>query len=187
MGMLKLLTGPVEEPVAGSDVRTYLRMDSDEYDVVLDDYAVAARQAAEKWTRRSFVDTTWNYMIEDSEIMSDEVIKLPRPPLESITSIYTYDWAGTAHEQDPTTYVTDVYSEPGRVFLKIGRIWNVPRRQNNAMIFEYISGYGDAEDVPTDIKLAITETAAWWFNSGEITEVPQKVVERLQPYRVLWF
>lgn len=185
--MLTLKTAPLVEPVLGSDVRAYLRMDSTAYDTVLGNYATAARQAAEKWTRRSFIDTSWYLMLEDYEVYPD-IIKLPRPPLDSITTITTYDWAGVGHVQDPLSYVTDTYSEPGRVFLNIGRIWNVPRRQNNAMLIDYKSGYGAAAtDVPMDIKLAITETAAWWYNSGEITDIPQKVTERLQPYRVLWF
>jgi len=186
--MLTQKTPPASEVVFGSDVRKYLRMDSTEYDDILDDYAAAARLAAEKWTRRSFIYTTWYYTLDENKI--GDSIRLPRPPLSTSTApiITTYDFANAAHTQLSTTYTVDTYVEPGRIFLNIGAIWNIPRRERSAMRIEYVSGYGSmAASVPADIKLAITETAAWWYNSGEITDIPQKVIERLQPYRVLLF
>src|ERR1035437_1033475 len=98
MGMLKLKTAAVAEPVLDTDVQTYLRLDTTEYNTPLGNYAIAARQAAEKWTRRSFVNTSWYFTLEDKEVMPD-IITLPRPPLVSITEINTYDWAGTRSEE----------------------------------------------------------------------------------------
>ena len=183
--MIKVKTLPAVEPVAGSDVRDYLRMDSTAYDTVLDDYAAAARMAAEKWTRRSFITTTWDLMLDAAQVT--DAIVLPRPPLQSVLSVTAYNDIGTARVIDPTWYLYDNFSEPGWLTLKLGYNWGYCRWYNGFLI-EYKTGYGDsADDVPIDIKLAITETAAWWYNSGEITDVPQKVKERLQPYRVLWF
>jgi len=181
--MLKLKTGPAAEPVLNTDVQTYLRLDSTAYNTTLTNYEIMARQQAEAYTRRAFITQTWYLMLDSREI--NEVITIPRPPLQSAT-ILTYNDAGAPTAQDAASYTVDTYSEPGRIYLNPGYTWNYTR-DRNGMLIEFIAGYGAAAtDVPADIKMAITEAAAIYYNSGELGYLPRKVQDRLQPYQVIY-
>jgi len=142
-----------------------------------------ARMQAEAYTRRAFITQTWYLMLDSREI--NEVISIPRPPLISAT-ILTYNDAGTPATQDAASYTVDTYSEPGRIYLNPGYTWNYTR-ERNGMLIEFIAGYGAAAtDVPADIKMAITEAAALYFNSGEVGNLPDKVKDRLKSYQVMY-
>ena len=142
-----------------------------------------ARMQAEAYTRRAFITQTWYLMLDSREI--NEVISIPRPPLISAT-ILTYNDAGTPATQDALSYTVDTYSDPGRIYLNPGYTWNYTR-ERNGMLIEFIAGYGAAAtDVPADIKMAITEAAALYYNSGEVGNLPDKVKDRLKSYQVMY-
>ena len=179
--MLKLKTAPVVEPVLNTDVQVYLRLDSTAYNTTLTNYAIMARRQAEEYTRRAFITQTWYLMLDASEVL--EVIKIPRPPLVSAV-ITTYDDAGTPTTQPFASYTADTYREPGRIYLNPGYTWGYTR-ERNGMLIEFVAGYGAAStNVPVDIIMAITEAAALYYNSGEVGELPTKVINRLDPYQV---
>jgi len=181
--MLKLKTAPASQVVLGTDVQEYLRLDSTAYNTTLGNYVTMARMQAEAYTRRAFITQTWYLMLDSREI--NEEIKIPRPPLQSAT-ILTYNDAGTPAAQDAASYTVDTYSEPGRIYLNPGYTWNYTR-ERNGMLIEFIAGYGAAAtDVPADIKMAITEAAAIYYNSGEVGALPTKVIDRLKQYQVIY-
>ena len=181
--MLKLKTAPASEPALNTDVQAYLRLDSTAYNTTLSNYAAMARLQAETYTRRAFLTQTWYLMLDSREI--SEEIKIPRPPLVSAT-ILTYNDAGAPTAQDAASYTVDTYSDPGRIYLNPGYTWNYTR-ERNGMLIEFIAGYGAAAtDVPADIKMAITEAAALYYNSGEVGNLSDKVKDRLKSYQVIY-
>ena len=161
--MIKIKTASVTEPVSGADVRTYLRMDSSAYDTTLDMFATAARTLAEDYTRRSFTSQTWYMMLDENAVIDS--IALARPPLQSVSSVKVYNDAGTLSAAISNTYYTvDTYNDPGWILLNSGYAWPY-MREYNGMLIEFVTGYGlNASDVPAAIRMAITETAANWYN-----------------------
>jgi uncharacterized phiE125 gp8 family phage protein len=183
--MIKLKAGPEVEPVVGSDVQTFLRLDSTDYNVRLGQMAKAARIACENYTRRAFITQTWQLTLNIDQIR--DTIKIPRPPLHAIRSIKIFRTKDDMVYQNPAHFNTDIVSEPGCVFLKIGYAWGlgVAMRNHQSMIVEYIAGFGDSpDDVPQDIKDSITETAAYYFTQGTTGVLPPDVITKLQPYRI---
>jgi uncharacterized phiE125 gp8 family phage protein len=183
--MIKLKEGPAIELVDGTDVQTFLRMDSTDYNTRLAEMAIAARIMAENYTRRAFITQTWELMLDYKDVFKNyDYVMLARPPLQSITSITTYNDVGAGLVQNATSYFADVYSEPGRAVLKTGYVWNYTR-MHNGMLIEYVCGYGDAaSDVPQDIIDAITEAAAYFYTQGTTGVLPPDVITKLQPYRI---
>jgi uncharacterized phiE125 gp8 family phage protein len=183
--MIKIKTPPAIELVDGTDVQTFLRLDSSDYNDRLSEMATSARIMAENYTRRAFITQSWELMLDYSAVFKNyDYIMLPRPPLQSITSIKTFNDVGAAHTQLSTSYYADVYTEPGRAVLNVGAVWGYCR-QHNGMLVEYVGGYGDdVADVPQDIIDAITEAAAYFYTQGTTGVLPPDVITKLQPYRI---
>jgi uncharacterized phiE125 gp8 family phage protein len=183
--MIQIVTPPAVELVDGTDVQTFLRLDSDDYNDRLQQFATSARIMAENYTRRAFITQTWQLMLDYKDVFKNyDYIVLPRPPLQSIANITTYNDVGTSIAQNDTSYFADTFSEPGRAVLKTGYTWNYTRMRTG-MVVEYVCGYGDTADkVPQDIQDAIMEAAAYFFTQGTTGVLPPDVITKLQPYRI---
>lgn len=182
---LSLYTAAAVEPVTLAEVRSHCRIDDHSDDAYLVLLIKAARQFAETYSRRQFVTATWklyldrfpfgaNETISDSQSYCRDAIILPRPPLQSITSIAYIDANGAS--QSFTNYTSDIYGEPGRVQPAYGYTWPTARLQPNAITITYKAGYGgsapanDAASVaavPQPIKHAIMMLAANWYENRE--------------------
>lgn len=87
---LVLLTPPAAEPVEVDDVKLALRIDGDEFDVLLPGLIAAARQVAEQETGRAFIAQTWRAELDDWPSTDDE-IRVYRPSACAVTY-----WNGSA-------------------------------------------------------------------------------------------
>jgi uncharacterized phiE125 gp8 family phage protein len=172
---LKLKTAPASEPVPLSDTKTYLRISDGDDDAFITALIIAVRQRFEAWAGRSLITQTWTLWLDGfprSEAKHspregffelpvshyDEVVrvvKVPRSPLQSVTSIQTYDNANTATVFDSSNYLVDAISIPGRIALNQGASWPGGLRSINAVEIEFVAGYGDANAIPEPIRQGI--------------------------------
>ena len=183
--MIQIVAPPIDEPVEGSDVALFLRLDSDDYNDRLQQFATSARIAAENYTRRAFITQTWVSMLDIQQI-KDKII-IPRPPLQQIDDITFYNMKDAAVLQDPTQYNVNTQAEPANIFLKIGYAWakGIALRNYDCMEITFDAGYGDlASDVPQEIRDCIIEAAAYYFTQGITGVMPPDVITKLQPYRI---
>ncbi len=217
---LKLITAPTVEPVTLAD--TYLQCylvpsgspPVHPQDSTLTRAIASGRRAAESYTRRALMTQTWELWLDrfpgedarrafwhrDSSRAvhrEDFALKIPLPPLQSITSVKYIDETGAEQTMDPSAYQLDDASEPAQLFPAVGTCW--PRTQCDtvgSVKVRFVAGYGDAEEsVPEDIRSWILMRVGHWFENREATaaargsgsdliEVPF-VDELLNPYRVL--
>jgi hypothetical protein len=82
-------------------------------------------------------------------------IRIPKPPLLAITSIVYRDGSGSPVTLDPSAYVVDKDSLPGRIIPAVGTAWPATQAGPAAVTILFTAGLEDAEDVPADIQLAI--------------------------------
>lgn len=184
--MIKIKTPSAVESVSGADVRGYLRMDSTAYDTTLDMFATSARTMAEEYTHRSFTTQTW-YLLLDANQVTD-TIQLARPPLQTVSSVKVYNDAGTLSAAiDSASYSIDTFNDPGWIILNPGYSWPY-MREYNGMLIEFVTGYGAAaSNVPAQIRMAITETAANWYNDDRSeSRLPSSALNKLKPYKVIY-
>lgn len=176
------------EPVSTAELAMQLRVDSNDEDTLLADLIGAAREKFEEDTRRVYI--TRNFMLyldqfpywgqldrQSLERTSQAVgvfygggIFLRKAPVSSVTSIQYVDAAGTTQSlaTDGSAYVTDLVSEPARIYPAYGAFWPITRWQNNAIRITFAAGYGaTSTTVPKRARQAIRLLAAHWYWNRE--------------------
>lgn len=178
---LKITTQPATETVVAADARAHMHLDSTDDDTYILTLCVAARQAAELYTRRAFINTVFSLALD--EMPASNYIELMRAPLVSVASVTWYDDASTATVISSSTYHTDTYAEPGRVVLMDGETWPTQGevRTTNGIVVAYTAGYGTAAtDVPQQIRTAIKETVKVWYDGEDVgTSIEERSFGRL--------
>lgn len=191
-----LETAPTVEPVTVDELMRHCRItiQDDDQDQYLSDLITAARRYCEKNTNRAFISQTWELRLDDWP--SDDIIRPPRPPLQSVETFAYTDAAGDAQTlTENTDFVVDIYSTPGRVMLAYNKSWPDVYDQPNAITVTYEAGYGDtADDVPAELRQAILFLAAHWFEvrepvsmGAQPSRVPLTVDALLDEYRIVHY
>lgn len=87
---------------------------------------------------------------------------LPRPPLQGVEAVTYTDGAGTEQTLDPSAYVVDTASEPGRITPV--STWPA----GTDVRIRYTAGYGDNEDnVPQRYRQGIRLLVGHWYANRE--------------------
>ena len=155
---LTLVTGPTREPVTLDEVKDHIRISttvSATEDTLLLSFIEVARDYCERYQNRAYLDQTWKLVLDTWPVGS--IIRIPRPPLQSATSVTYYGTGGTANSMTTSTYIVDADSEPGRLSLGYGEVWpGETLRPVNGVAVQFICGYGSvASAVPARVKEAI--------------------------------
>lgn len=191
---LELVTPPVVEPISLSEAKLHLRVDVPDDDAYITSLIVAARQQAESITRRAFVTQTYKLTMD---AFPCGPIYLPRPPLQSVSSITYVDTAGVTQTWSASDYQVEAtggpFAPPGRVAPAYGQSYPATRAVFGAVTITFVAGYGSqASDVPQAIRQAILLVLGHWYEHRELAVVGTSVVELprsaewlLSPYRVL--
>lgn len=165
---------PTLEPVPLEDVLAQCRVTDHSEDSLVAAYIAAARRYVERALGRQLVTATYTYSFD--YFPAESWFELPRPPLQSVTSIIYADSAGTATTLSGTTvYGVDSGFEPGRVYLRYNQVWPVSRGGWNDVVVTYKAGYGASGCTAAASRLAVPETckqairylAANWFDRRE--------------------
>lgn len=198
---LEVTSAPAVEPVSRTNMKLYLKVDDTADDDLIDSLIVAARQAAEKYTRRAFITQTitltldqfpdapgeqwWDGMRETaiSELhRSADYIVLPRPPVQSIASVKTYNDANAESTFSSSNYTFN--TGQAKLFLNAGQSWPTDLRNHAAVAIAYVAGYGDAStDVPDAIITAIKQHVSAMYEARTVCEMPDLCKALLDPYR----
>lgn len=179
-----VITPPVEEPVTVRDFKQYARIDDDVDDSFIMLYLKAARKQAEEYIGKKLITQTvkcrLDYFPEENNQKrglrnigyytphdikprgfywpSDDYIDLAYGPIQSITSVTTYDQSNASTVMSSSSYFLDAAGS--RLVLNSGVTWNVNLRQRASIEIVTVNGYGDeAEFVPEDIILGIQALA----------------------------
>lgn len=174
---LQLKTAAVNLPLTLGEVKSSLGIpdNDDTQDADLMGTLRACTLACERYTRRTFIDTTWTMFkdrfpgkalpwwdgvreMADTELTDlTESIIIPRPPLLTIVFIKAHKQDGSEVTVTASDYIVDVASEPGRVALKVTKTWPTDAlRAINGVEVEFTAGYGlTGSDVEAPIREAI--------------------------------
>jgi uncharacterized phiE125 gp8 family phage protein len=193
---LRLKTAPSLEPLSLADAKLHLRIDTDltEDDTTVSALISAVRRDCEAFQRRAYITQSWLLTLDnfpsEAELWpysSSRVIEIPRPPLQSITSIKylgrvdaldsdfdsAYDSVTKLHTLNPDFYQVDIQSEPGRVapiptmwwpFTRFGQI----SPSLNGVTIEFVAGYGStAAAVPAEVVQAMKLMLGGYYENRE--------------------
>jgi len=196
-------TNPATEVATVAEMDTFLRGDNVLESVdgpLLETLIQAAREYAEEFTRRAFITQTWTaYMdrwpqtkdplgwwdgVREGSITMGQAnsIELPIGPLQSVTSVSTFDDDNTETTFDAANYFLNTTRTPGEIILNTGATWPVFTRNRNGVKVVYVCGYGDnATDVPAPLRTAVKMLAAHWYENREFTKTQSDMNQAVAP------
>lgn len=180
---LKLVTPPAVEPLTLAEVKAHLRVDSADEDSLIDGYLTAAREMCELEARRAFVTQTFDLAFDDWPV--DGCLPLPRPPLQSVTSITYWTSDNVQLTMPAGDYLVDTVSEPGMVRMGYNKSWPTSTlRAGPAITVRFVAGYGLAAAVPQRYKQAILLLCGHFYENREQVATGVTVVQ--MPDAVRW-
>lgn len=194
---MALVTAPVIEPITVPEAKNWARITTSEEDDLVEMLITAARRQAEATELRRALNTqTWDYFLDAFPCEYGGRIKVPRPPLQSVTSIKYIDTAGVEQVLDPSLYQVDTKSQPARIYPAYGHTWPSTRCVPNAVTVRFVAGYGNAiEDVPEEIRQALKVMVKTGYDHREeivtgtiVAKIPISMAARqlLATYRITW-
>lgn len=143
----------------------------------------AAIADAERHTRRAFITQTWRLSLREFPTR----IYLPRPPLQSVTSIVYVNASGSLTTLSPSLYQISTDASPGFIEPAYGQSWPSIRSETvDPIKITYVAGFGDdSEDIPAQYKNLIYELVAFRFmNRGDTDQdIPKHIKWSLQSLR----
>lgn len=185
---LTLVTPPPEEPVTLAELKLAARIVADQWDSLLSDLIVSARQLVELKTRRQLVTATWRADLNGFGGLD----WLPKPPLQSVSAITYPDGDGTTQTLATSVYeVLTPEDGVGLVRLKYQQAWPTPRGDLGGVRVTFVAGYGLADRVPPGLKTAIKFLAIHWFDNpglvsaSPLAEIPDTVAALISPFRFI--
>jgi uncharacterized phiE125 gp8 family phage protein len=185
---IKIITHPAIEPVTLSEIKEHLRISYNDDDSLIETYITVAREYCEQYQNRAYITQTIEQTLDD---YPSNIHELPRPPLQSVTSIkYTSD-AGIEATYSSNNYVVDIASFVGRVALKNNLAYPTTTLQSIAGVkIRYVAGYGNTADtVPSMVKHAIKLIVGHLYENREniveksLSEIPMGVKSLLDMNR----
>ncbi len=183
-----------------AQMRAHLNLDDDiEDDELLEGLITAAREYAEEYTKRCFVESTYELSLDDWP--GGDEIRIPIAPLLSVVSMNYRNSDDEYVGVEVADYAVAIADEPPRVVLRRWSGWTSGSwgcGRPGALVIELRAGYApagspaDAANVPARIKVAIKLLAAHWYEHREAVasetrqvpvELPLGVAALLDPFR----
>jgi uncharacterized phiE125 gp8 family phage protein len=180
------------EPITIEEARKHVELPNGytAHDKHLLRFITAARQRAELITGRQIVTATWDLYLDHFPCF-DEPIFLPKPPLQSVTSIVYTSTAGVSTTWTSSEYIVSTHREPGIIRPAFGETYPSARRQLDSIRVRYVAGYGSPTACPELLKAAMLLLLGHWFDHREevnigniVTNVPTAAADILEQYRV---
>jgi uncharacterized phiE125 gp8 family phage protein len=189
---LVAVTPPAGYPVTLAEAKAQLNYGGADQDALIGGLVAAATLHLDGRSGvlgRSLLTQAWELRLDQFPRSTRGRIELPLPPLQSVTSVRYIDDSGQEATLDPASYVVEPWHLRGRIRPAYGTVWPTARDEDGAVRIRFVSGYGDAADVPQPIKHAIQLLVGTWFRdreaTGEVTRPLAMGVDALtNPYRI---
>jgi hypothetical protein len=200
----KVTSAPAAEPVSLAEAKAWAKIDSSDADALLVALIAAARESAENYTRRSLLTQTVRltldlpcsglndalgegvYDLPSTELYGalPRVIELPKGPVQSVTSVTTYNTANASSVYSSSYY--SLNSDGTRLVLTESAVWPSPLRPVAACEIVYLAGYGDgASSVPQAVRTALLMHVQRMYDGRVFCEMPEGCTRLLRPYRIM--
>lgn len=202
MRSLAVVTAPASYPVTLAEAKLYAKIDTTADDTLIDNLIAAATSSAEEYLRRTIITQTLRltldlprsnyanylgdgvYNLPVTSLYGDlpRVIPLPKAPVQSISSVVTYDTANAATTYSASNYFLDV--DGARLVLNESATFPSGMRQKAACAITYVAGYGAASAVTAPIKTAILMHIQAMYDNRLVCEMPQICKNILDQFRI---
>ncbi len=156
-----VISEPALEPVTLAEARLHVRADGTQEDDALSQMIIAARIVAENVTGKRWVTQTLLYKLD---AFPKWELKLPEPPLASVTSVKYYNEEGVFTTLSSSLY--RVITSRHAIEPAFNEVWPATRPIADAVEITYTAGTAVAL-VPATIKRGILFLVGHWFLNRE--------------------
>jgi|TARA_R110001599_G_scaffold258577_1_gene458811 hypothetical protein len=205
MSGLQVTTPPVQEPVSLQEAKEYLRVDDSTDERIVRPFIETARRVAEEHLGRTLMTTTYSLFVDGYDELADPLwegtrtgpylnyyknyINLPKCPIQSVTSVSTFDDSDNETTMAASRYYVDNVREPSRIVLRQGETFPTALRVANAIKVVYVAGYSNAYAVPEPVRMGMLQHIAFLYeHRGDMYEaaspMPPMIKNMYAPYVV---
>lgn len=162
-------TGTNDLPISVAEAKRYSRLTDNSEDALIEGLIRAAWKVYEEHCDdRCLLRKTWVLYLDRFPIGE---LRLPKPPLSSVSSIVYVATDGTSTTWSSSEYLVDAKSEPARITPVFGGLWPTARAQANAVTITFLAGAAAASAVDESDKLAVKMLVDHWaHNRGVAAE-----------------
>ena len=164
------VTEPDSPVISTAEAKLHLRIDHSDEDTLIDRIVEAATNQCEEYQGRAYVTQEFRLTVPRFPFYG-RIIRLPRPPLQSVTSIEYLDVNGDVQTLDASMYRVNTDGLPGQVIIKDGESWPNTVYAPDAVRITYTAGYGEPADVPADYRSAILLMVGHLYENREVVTV----------------
>lgn len=168
----KLITPPITEPISLEEAKEYLKVETEDEDILLLSLIKAARKFIEKYTKRAFIRQVWQVNV--NKINIGDNMYLPNPPTIKLLSV----------KKDGEEIDLDNF-----MILRQNLLYSkISLRSENPDGIEivYEAGYGENKEyVPEDIRQAIKIMVANFYEKREGSGLTEDIKRLTFSYRVI--
>lgn len=183
---LFLNTAATGEVVTVEEQKSFMKIDIDDEDSIIEQMISAATKRIEEYCRISILTQKWNVYYNS---LSDKM-ELPRAPLQSIDNFYYYDDDYSQNDMDENLYKVFTFEGvaiPGYIRRLKNQSWPTYTTNGDGIKIEFTSGFGDdSSDVPPDIVMAVFLIVSFWFENRESQEMPIEAINLIEKYKVFF-
>ena len=154
----------ITEPVTLDQMHARLHLSSTGDDTSIAGIITQAREFAERVSRRSLAYKSYAYYM-DRFPYPHEPIRIPAPPLISLTQISYYDDTLTEQILDPSEYWTAPAQIPALIVPTPGNVWPCAGRVPGSVILQFTAGYGFPGNAGTPALPPGPELPVSWANN----------------------
>lgn len=191
MGLVEY-TAASRSSVTISEFALHQRIQDDELEketAWINDRLMAADSQFGNDTGRQVCTATFDYYLDEFPD-DDELLELPRPPLQTVTSILYLDGDSVWQTLAAATYEVTTTRDPGGVRLAYSQTWPTTLDHPECVIVRYIAGWSP-DAVPPRIKGAVCSLVGHWYEHREsvitgtiVTDMPLTYRTTVWSYKV---
>lgn len=186
-------TQPTAEPVTLAEVKARLRLTTTDDDATIAQHITAAREYAEKITRRSLAKKGYAAYFERFPAPGCP-LRVPAPPLLTVDSIKYLDSSLTLQTWDPAEYYVADKQVPALIIPKPTFVYPCPALVPQAVEVHFHAGYdASGQAIPEVLRLAIMQLAGHYYDHPEIVSseaqniIPRNLSDILTAHKVYVF
>jgi uncharacterized phiE125 gp8 family phage protein len=182
MSALVLVSAPATTPVSLTEAKAHLRVDHSDDDTLITaliNAAVAHLDGKDGILGRALITQTWDLKLDEF----CPAIRIPLPPLASVTSITYVDTDGATQTLAADQY-TVTSGEPAKIVPAYNVTWPSTRCVPEAVKVRFVAGYGNASSVPAGIKAAILLHVGTLYRDRETVNIGN-IINELPAYDAL--
>ena len=133
-------TAATSEPIALSEAKLFLKVDTSDDDALIGTIISSAREYVENFTGYQLLSATYTQYL-DKFPNKNTAIELLMNPVSAVTHVKYYDSDNTLQTWNSSNYDTDLKGKPARITLANDATFPTVYDRTNAVEIKFVAGY----------------------------------------------